>query len=156
MMKQLTIALIGIFFTATIMASDWKELPKGNIGFYTENKTVGSSVILSDITTGQGIMDVALFTVNPKCTSRGATGEADIYVNSALLQMGFVCTESGMSMYFGKSEPSKKYILNEFTKKNDVCYSFKKESNGLCFSANGFGAASKKLSDIINKKNNAH
>ena len=83
MLKQLLVGLICTFISNTLIASDWKELPKGNTGFYSENKAIGSRVILSDITTGKGIMDVALFTVNPTCISKGATGEAHMYVNTA-------------------------------------------------------------------------
>jgi hypothetical protein len=155
MMKKMLVGLIGISFTSFLVASDWKELPKGNTGFYTENKSVGSRVILSDITTGTGIMDVALFTVNSECTNRGDTGEAYMYINNVLVQISFVCTESGMSMYFGKNEKSKNYIFSEFIKKSEVCYSVKKELKGLCFSAIGFDAVSTKFSNIIVERNNA-
>jgi hypothetical protein len=120
MIKQMLIGLVGILFSSFLAASDWKELPSGNTGFYTENKTVGSRVILSDIATGSGIMSVALFTINSKCTNRDGTGEAYMHIN-----------------------------------KVEVCYSFKKELKGLCFSAIGFDAVSTKLSDIIAGRNNA-
>jgi hypothetical protein len=155
MIKQMLIGLVGILFSSFLAASDWKELPSGNTGFYTENKTVGSRVILSDIATGSGIMSVALFTINSKCTNRDGTGAAYMHINKVLVQMNFVCTESGMSMYFAKSEQGKDHIFNEFTKKVEVCYSFKKELKGLCFSAIGFDAVSTKLSDIIAGRNNA-
>ncbi len=155
MIKKILLVIIGALNSNVLIASDWKELPNGFTGFYTENTSAGSRVILSDITTGQGIMEVALYTVNPKCGEHGATGEAYMYINNTLVQMSFLCTENGMSMYFGKNERGKDYIFTEFTKNNDVCYSFKKELKGLCFSAAGFNYASKKLSSMIIERNNA-
>jgi len=154
-MKRISVGIIGAFLSTFLIASDWKELSKGGTGFYTENKSVGSRVILSDITTGQGIMDVALLTVNSKCSSRGVVGEAYMYINSALVQMNFICTDPGTSMYFGKTDKGKDHIFRDFIQKREVCYSFKKELKGLCFSAIGFDAASRNLSDIIVERNNA-
>tara|TARA_R110002051_G_scaffold180681_1_gene250107 strand:- start:379 stop:846 length:468 start_codon:yes stop_codon:yes gene_type:complete len=154
-MKKMIVGLIGVFFSSFLVASDWKELSSGNTGFYMDSKITGSKVILSDIVNGIGIMSVALFTVNSKCTNRGASGEAYIYINKVLVHMNFVCTESGMSLYFAKNEQGKRHTFNEFTKKAEVCYSFKKELQGLCFSAIGFNEVLTKLSDIIVERNNA-
>ena len=155
MVKALFTGALLILISNYALASDWKKLPNKNTAIYTENKNFGARVILSDINTGIGIMGLSLLTVNSKCINRGATGEAYMYVNKTLVKLDFVCTNSGVSMYFAKSQKGKDYIFREFTYKKEVCYSFKKDIKGICFSAVGFGKASKKLSKIIVKRNNA-
>ena len=156
MSKVLLIGLIGFLFSNSALASDWKKLPNKSTGYYTENRSIGSQVILSDVNTGIGIMGLSLLTVNSKCTAgRGAKGEAYLYVNKTLVKFDFVCTDVGMSMYFGKNQKGKDYIFSEFTYKNEVCYSFKNTIKGACFSAIGFGKATKILSKIIVERSNA-
>lgn len=156
-MKNILILFICILFSNVTMASDWKKISSSAsiTGFFTENKVSGSKVILSDITTGNELMAVSLFSVSSNCPSGRGTGNAYMYVNHNLVAMNFVCTSPGKAMYIGKNKKGKDYIFLEFINKSEVCYAFKKGIKGLCFSAMGFDAASRKLSDILVERGNA-
>lgn len=154
--KRFWVGVLGLALSSMAMASDWKKLPNGDIGYYSENNNIGSQVILSDAITGPGIMEVVMLTLNPECESgRGSSGRTNMYVNNSLVRMGFVCTGAGMSIYFGVTDKDKDYIFNEFLKKDSVCYKFRRAAKGACFSAMGFSAAAENLSKAIVKRDNA-
>ncbi len=145
--------LIASGFT---IASDWKQLPGNYVGYYTENKKFSESrAILSDIKTGHGIMDIALKTVNSKCLKKNLSGFEYFYINNTLVKMQYFCTSDGTSIYIGSSQKAKDYIFTEFNKMTEVCFSLKKDTKGMCFSAIGFNDASAKLSDLIIERSNA-